>query len=38
MYALAFDAKTNLRLNRLNKNKMEQEIDTNALGEAIVKH
>jgi metal-sulfur cluster biosynthetic enzyme len=33
MYALAFDAKTNLRLNRLNKNKMEQEIDTNALGE-----
>jgi metal-sulfur cluster biosynthetic enzyme len=37
MYALAFDAKTNLRLNRLNKNKMEQEIDTNALGEAIVK-
>jgi FeS assembly SUF system protein len=29
--------KTNLRLNRLNKNKMEQEIDTNALGEAIVK-
>jgi hypothetical protein len=29
--------KTNLQLNRLNKNKMEQEIDTNALGEAIVK-
>jgi hypothetical protein len=29
--------KTNLRLNRLNKNKIKQ-VDTNALGEAIVKH
>jgi FeS assembly SUF system protein len=29
--------KINCRLTRLNKNKMTEEIDTNALGEAIVK-